>query len=437
VIVTHLYLPRSRVSATRTGVDLDSVVRSLLFIGAFLLVWVSLHPFQSLADPLPETTEGGDRANQIGYLLVFAVFVAWAYFHDLSKLRSLISPILIATFLWFVLCVVTSWEPALSARRLAFTLIVLSIAAITLQLPKNLRHFADLMAVSTLIVIALCYLGVSLAPSVSVHQATDFLEPEHAGSWRGLFPHKNQAGATMIIFILVGLFVARVRSIAIGALIVGLSAIFLVMTHSKTPLLLLPIVMLLSAFVTHTRSRVWAIVVTTGGLVIFNLFSVGSVYFKPVEDILNLVMSDASFTGRTDIWKFALQELARSPITGFGFSAFWGTPHVVFGLGELSTWATAATDAHNAYLNLAVTVGIPGMLLVVMWIVLFPVVDFFRQVEDPCNRVLSIFFLRIWLFGIYASCFESAIFQQVGEVWFIFIMSVFGLRQLTGARVQL
>jgi O-antigen ligase len=344
---------------------------------------------------------------------------------------------LVVTLLWFVLCVVTSWQPALSARRLAFTFIVLSIAAISLQLPKNLRHFADLMAVSTFIVIALCYLGLFLAPSISVHQATDFLEPEHAGSWRGLFPHKNQAGATMTIFILVGLFVARVRSIAVGAIIVGSSAIFLVMSQSKTPMLLLPIVMLLSAFVTHSQSRIWAIVVTMGGLVAFNLFSVGSVYFKPVEEILNLVMSDASFTGRTDIWKFALQELARSPIVGFGFSAFWGTPRVVFGLSELSTWATAATDAHNAYLNLAVTVGIPGMLLVVMWIVVFPVVDFFRQVEGPYNRILSIFFLRIWLFGIYASCFESTLFQQVGEVWFIFIVSVFGLRQLTGARVQL
>jgi O-antigen ligase len=435
--VTHLDLARSQLSATQTGIDLDTVVRSILFIGVLLLVWVSLHPFPDLAAPPEEITEGGDRANQIGYLLAFSVLATWAYFHNLHNLRSLLSPALILILLWFVLCVVTSWEPALSARRLAFTVIVLAIAAITMQLPKNLRHFADLIAATAFIVLVLCYLGVLFAPSVSVHQATDFIEPEHAGSWRGVFPHKNQAGATMVVFIFIGLFVARVRSLVIGGLIVGLAGIFLVMTHSKTPLLLFPLVMILAALVNRTRSRMLAVAVTAGGLAIFNLLSVGSIYFEPVQELLRMIMPDTSFTGRTDLWQFALRELAQHPVLGFGFSAFWGTSKVVYGLHALSTWTTAATDAHNAYLNLAVTIGIPGMALVVIWAVLTPVLDLFRQVPDPYSQVLSTLFLRIWLYAIYAACFESILFRQVGEVWFVFVIAVFGFRQLTLARVKL
>ena len=46
-------------------------------------------------------------------------------------------------------------------------------------------------------------------------------------------------------------------------------------------------------------------------------------------------------------------------------------------------------------------------------------------------------FLRACLFGTYASCFESSIFQQVGEVWFFFMTAAFGLRYLSRMRPAL
>lgn len=429
--------PPSASGNTGRRVDWDIVVRSILFIGAFLLAWVSLHPFQSLADPPQQTTESGDWLNQVGFVVFFIVCVTWAYFNDLRNLKPLFSSALIVILLWFALCVVTSWDPSLSARRFAFTIIVLSIAGITLLLPKNLRHFSDLLAISTLLVLILCYCGVFLAPSVSVHQATDFLEPEHAGSWRGVFSHKNEAGATMVIFIMIGLFVARVRSIAVGGIIVGLATVFLLMAHSKTSFSLLPLVLILSALISRARGCISTIALAVGGLVLLNIFLIGSLYSETIQGLLSLVVTDTTFTARTDIWKFTLQEVARSPITGFGFSAFWGTPQVVYGLRDFSTWATAASDAHNTYLNLMVTVGIPGLVLVTAWIVFLPALHFFRQIVDPYNRVLAMLFLRVWIFGVYASCFESTLFQQVGEVWFIFIIAVFGLQQLTVSRVKL
>ena len=49
--------------------------------------------------------------------------------------------------------------------------------------------------------------------------------------------------------------------------------------------------------------------------------------------------------------------------------------------------------------------------------------------------MLAILFLRVWLFAIYASSFESTIFPQLGEVWFILLISVLGLRLLSTSRV--
>ena len=57
------------------------------------------------------------------------------------------------------------------------------------------------------------------------------------------------------------------------------------------------------------------IAIAVGVLVIFTLLSVGSVYFEPVHNLLDLIMPDPSFTGRTDIWQFALEHVAQRPVT--------------------------------------------------------------------------------------------------------------------------
>ena len=419
---------------SRAGIDFDLVVRSVLFVAMLLLVWVSPQPFQSLADPPAATSDGGNRINQIVFALAFLALGGWAWLNGTSRFRPLLRPLMLLTIAWFALSVLTSWEPLLSARRLIFTLMVIAMAAVMLLLPRNVRHFADLLAAAALAVIALSYLGVALAPSLSIHQATDFLEPEHAGNWRGVFPHKNQAGAMMAIFVFVGLFVARMRSLALGWVIVAAAVVFLVLTKSKTPTGLLPLALIATWFIARLRRPALGVAIAAGMVALFNLFSIGSVYFEPVLEILKATMSDPSFTGRSDIWKFALGELATRPITGFGFSAFWGTERVVFGLSEQGTWATAATDAHNAYLNLAITTGVPGLALAAIWLVALPLLDFYRRSDDPQSRPLALFFLRVWLLGLMMASFESILFPQVGEVWFIFIIAVFGLRYLTQAR---
>jgi O-antigen ligase len=408
----------------------------VVFIAVFLAAWISFHPFPDLSAPPQAVVEGGDIANQLGFSTLFLSIAAWVYYHDGRRLTLAFRPLLLVILAWCVLTVITSWEPSTAARRLAFTLVVMSISAMLLLLPKNIRHFSDLMAATTLIVLAASYLGVLLVPQYALHHATDFLEPEHAGSWRGVFPHKNDAGATMVMFIYIGMFVARVRSLALGGAIVLLSGIFLAFTQSKTAIAVLPLALLLSAVIARARGPALGITIVAVLIVGFNLFSVGTVMFEPVRQLVESIMPDATFTGRTELWQFALQEVARRPITGYGFSTFWGTPEVVYGIADMPSWVNTATDAHNAYLNLAVTIGIPGMLMVVLWVVFLPIVDFYRGAKDEHTKALQLLFIRVCLYGVYASSFESSIFQQVGEVWFFYMTSTFGLRYLSLTRAS-
>jgi O-antigen ligase len=433
--MAKLGVQTSAAATAQPAVDLDTLVRSVLFIAAFIAAWISFHPFPDLSQPPQTVAEGGDIVNQFAFSIMFIAFAAWTLCHEPQRLTLLLRPVLILTVLWCFVSVVASWEPSLAARRLAFALVVMSISAMLLLLPKNLRHFSDLMAAAVLIVLAVCYFGVLLLPHYAIHQATDFLEPEHAGNWRGVFPHKNDAGATMVLFIFVGFYVARMRSFALGGSIVLLAAVFLAFTQSKTAIGVLPLALLLSAIINHTRKPALGIFLVVGILFIFNLTSVGTVVFEPMRKLMEAIMPDATFTGRTEIWQLGIQAVAQRPITGYGYQTFWGTPEVVYGMGDAVTWANAATDAHNAYLNLALTIGIPGMLLAVAWVVILPIVDFCRGPSSPEVGALQLLFLRVCLYGVYASCFESSIFQQVGEVWFFYMTSTFGLRYLSQTRV--
>ncbi len=398
----------------------------MLLAAVFLLVWISFRPFENLSTA-QEVTEAGNHVNQSSYSLLFLALATWCLSHDPSRLLVLVRPVLVVTLLWFALCVVTSWDPSLSARRLAFTLVTVGLAGMALLLPKNMRHFSDVMAVVVLIVLAACYLGVFLLPEQAIHQTTDYIEPELAGDWRGVFSHKNEASAAMVLFIFVGLFIARVRSARIGGLIVALALVFLLFTKSKTSIAMLPITLIVSALLTRIHRPSLGISLVLAVVVAFNVLSIGSIYFEPVRDLLDMVLTDTSFTGRTDIWQFALDRVAERPITGYGFAAFWGTKQVVYGMSGASIWANTAAHAHNAYLNLALTVGIPGSILATLWLVVLPVVDFFRSPDAPAAAPLKMLFLRVCLFAALGSCFESMLIEESTLGLFLF-MAAFGLR---------
>ena len=432
--MTSYGTPSSVNPAAAAALNLDTFVPSVLFVAAFLAVATSFHPFPDLSAP-PDITDAGDRLNQFGFLLLFLATGAWVLLHNPARIWPLLRPTLLMVLGWCALSVLMSWEPSLAARRFAYALLVMSIAGMLLLLPKNLRHFADLLTAVALIVLALCYLGVLFAPNLSIHQASDFVEPDLAGDWRGLFSHKNEAGAVMVMFIFVGLFVARARSVFLGLLIAILAAIFLIFTHSKTALALLLPVLLISAMIGRWRRPAIGIAVMLSLVIAMNLFSVGSLYLGSVRDVLGALLPDPSFTGRTDIWQFALDHVAQRPITGYGFASFWGTSQVVYGMGGSSIWANAAAQAHNSYVNLALTIGIPGSALVAFWLIALPLADYYRAGSEPAADPLRLLLLRICLYGALASCFES-IYFQMGDVWFMLLIAVFGLRLLSVARLR-
>jgi hypothetical protein len=86
-------------------------------------------------------------------------------------------------------------------------------------------------------------------------------------------------------------------------------------------------------------------------------------------------------------------------------------------------------------LDLALTVGIPGSVLVTLWLFVLPLVDYFRSPTEPQSAPLKLFFLRVCLYAAYESCFET-MFTEVGAFWLVLFFAAFGLCLLARTRVS-
>jgi O-antigen ligase len=311
----------------------------------------------------------------------------------------------------------------------------MALAACLLLLPDSQDQLDNWLSVSALIFLALCYLGVVLAPSVSIHTARDTLEPQLAGDWRGPFGHKNVAAPIMAVLVFAGIYLIARRSLLSGVAIIVLSGIFLSMTGGKSAMALFIFALVLSIPVAATRRLALRAFLIFFPLLCLNLLTVGSVLNERLSALTKLLPLDTSFTGRTNIWDFAISSLKLRPWLGYGFAAFWGT-NSIQGLVQDSQigWAASAAHSHNGYLDNALTMGIPGLVLILAIFVIAPLRNFSAATEFGQAEPLANFFLRIWLFGIYLSSMESFLLDRADPIWFTFLVGVFGLHYIARFR---
>lgn len=418
------------------AVDFGHWCRSAIFVAAFLLVWISTAPFKGSYEVSAQ--ESSNLVNQVAFSLMAVLGLAGAATSaGRVAARAYLRPTWLLLLAWMTIGVLHSFNPDVSMRAFRFTLVVLTIAFTVLLLPRDQRHFAGLLGTVALIVVLVCYAGLIVFPDIAIHSAGDALEPEHAGAWRGLFDHKNIAGAMMAIMMMIGIFVASAHSPRFGLVITGLAATFLFFTGSKTSMGLGPFVVLIG-FACARIGSIWLRgLVALGPLAILLTATIGSVLFKPVNAIVQAVSPGQTFTGRTEIWSFAIDRLWNRPVFGYGFEGFWQSDYVLYAeIGENETGiAQGMVHGHSGYVDLAIGLGIPGLVIALTVLILLPLRDHHRVIRTPENKALAELFFRIWLFCIYSACLESFFFRRADPVWFALLISVIGLRLTSTYRV--
>jgi O-antigen ligase len=426
--------PGQALRAVLAKLNVVDAARCLVAVAALLLVLVSLDPFPDLRNPDVANVVGGRMAlTYISFGLLAAVAVLLCAGRDAPSLRSLVTPLHLCLAGWMLINVVLSESREVSIQRLVLAASVTSLAVLLPLLPPTQRSFNLCLGGAALLLLALCYLGVILAPQYSIHTALDITEPQLAGDWRGSFGHKNVASSVMTILVYVGIYLAGAGSFVLGSAVAVLAGIFLVFTGGKTSTALCLAIYLLASLVYVTRSLWLKRIICFAPLIVMNLLTVGSVASPALSSITRMLPIDPTFTGRSDIWEFALAAVAEKPITGHGYSAFWDD------VTERQTakgaeWAVTAAHSHNSYLDLAVTIGLPGLALVILIFVLAPLRNFQAAQVHSRSGALARLFLTVWLFGLYFGTTETFLLERQNPIWFMFAVAVAGLHFL--ARFQ-
>lgn len=408
--------------------------RCLLAVASLLLVLVTLDPFPDLSNPDVTTVVGGRMAlTYVSWGLLAVVAVLFVAATDAPALKTLVTPLHLCLVGWLVINIVLSESRGVSVQRFVLLSSVTSLAVLLPLLPPTQRSFNLCLGAAALVLLALCYLGVFLAPQYSIHTALDITEPQLAGDWRGSFGHKNIASPVMTILVYVGIYLSAVGSFVMGPAIAALAGVFLIFTGGKTSTVLCLAIYALASLVYVTPGLWLKRIICFVPLIVMNLLTVGSVLSSALGAMTRLLPLDPTFTGRSDIWEFALAAVSEKPIIGHGYAAFWDDV-TARQTAQGAEWATSAAHSHNSYLDLAVTIGLPGLVLVILIFVLAPLGNFQSVQAHSRSGALAKLFLTVWLFGLFYGTTETFLLERQNPIWFMFALAAAGLHFL--ARFQ-
>jgi exopolysaccharide production protein ExoQ len=254
-------------------------------------------------------------------------------------------------------------EPDITLRR-AGSLILTTIFALWL-VERFRSETAFKLVVTTFIALcAACWFVILFDPHMGIHQETDLVAYAHAGSWRGLYFHKNDFGRA-ISFGAVTFAVAAIvyRRWTIVFMLLFVQAMVLIANSQSSQAIILSIVP--SAAVLglawlrdkSVTTRTMIISVTVPLLII--VYMASGIIFSAVLEALG---KDETLTGRTEIWMGTIQILAQNSIFGGGFGAGWGP--IRDPLKALT--GIEVGHAHNGYLDLVADIGVVGLSMILL-----------------------------------------------------------------------
>src|SRR5271156_2637022 len=270
----------------------------IAYFAFLLLIFVGLQPF-AIRDATALTgaeaaTGAGDALRQLAFASIFGLIVFASVREQGYRAFAAVPPVLALLFVWCLISSIWSPEPGISLRRAALeSVIVLSamMSASTLGPARSFQIFGWVLA--GVLVVNWCSLPV-------IHQAVHLSgdpEPQLVGDWRGLYFHKNIAGAVSAITAIVFFFAAwdRKRWIDIALCLAAIG--FAIMTRSKSSLALLPVALAVGAIYRIAwHSALDRLIVT--GLVAITIGATAAFLFVDQNAIARLFSDPTEFTGR-------------------------------------------------------------------------------------------------------------------------------------------
>jgi exopolysaccharide production protein ExoQ len=376
------------------------------------------------ANRLAMPTEGSPFSRTMWLaLLALGVGVPLARSGAALKLARKVNPYLL---LFLGLAAVSSlWsiEPGVTFRRFVrASTIMLDFFAFAMVAGQTVTFQSVLRSVYTVIVIG-SIIFVLAEPTMAIEQSTQF---ELVGAWRGLTTQKNGLGSiSAVCFILwlhAGLSKERNWLLALpGA---ALAAICLIRSRSSTSIMAglfaaILLVMLLRSPRGLRRYLPYLIglfvaALLTYSLAVLNLVPGSGMLLSPIAAITG---KDLTFSGRTAIWSIIDENIARSPLVGSGYGAYWTQVPESPSMAMLQRLNFYPTEGHNGYLDVINDLGVLGTLCLLGFLLMY-----LRQGLSlfKTHRTQGALFLTLLFEQLIANLSESRWFNTLAPEFVMF-----------------
>ncbi|EBA11547.1 O-antigen ligase family protein [Roseobacter sp. CCS2] len=258
----------------------------------------------------------------------------------------------------------TVWSEYPAATfRFSLQLIATMVIAVTIAATTSARVFARIL---------FGLYSVAMLASVLFGDVRN-----DTGAWLGIYGSKNAlagAAATYVIICVAQVLDSyasyRYRLLAVMGLMVGVMLLLLAQSVSALAIVPPSLMILFLLLMLYRLSALQKVTVLTFAVLAAGLMLVLLVIFSSVlfATLLETTGKDVTLTGRTDLWRIALELIAERPLLGMGYQAFWVKGHSPaealwyrFGIDGRSGF-----NFHNTYLSNAVEIGIVGVFLQVV-----------------------------------------------------------------------
>src|SRR6516225_5421842 len=237
----------------------------------------------------------------------------------------------------------------------------------------------------------------------------------HAGTgYGGYFLDKNAYGQFAAIAFLLALHQVIYRGLrrALGMIVVVIAGIVLYLTNSKTSIGLGFLAPFLAGFTLMTRKMMRI----SPAIVVFIIVTL-LVYFR--DQVGWHIFQDPTFSARTIIWDFVLDEIGRRPLLGWGYQSFWLVGRDGPSIVDASGWVTLMPNAHNGYLDTMLELGPVGLALLV--IVIMTTLHAIGRVanRDPARAWVM---LSLAIFMIFHNLLETSWMHGTELGWITFAL---------------
>jgi O-antigen ligase len=186
-------------------------------------------------------------------------------------------------------------------------------------------------------------------------------------NFEGVYSHKNFLGRSMSLGCIISIFYYRFnKKASILNFIVCVIALYF--SKSGTSYVILGIMILLLLLLKY-KKRINILLVTgiPTVLIVIGLTAGNSI----LSDSMGYMNKDLTFTGRTYIWKYAINQIKKQPLLGYGYKAFWPTKADESQYVYIKEIDNNITHAHDGFINTSAEIGLIGAGIMILMLIKF------------------------------------------------------------------